>query len=455
MPKATLGDMLRTLRSMCAADKAQDLTDRQLLQQFLAEKEAAAFTILMHRHGPMVLGIGQRVLGDAHSAEDVFQATFLLLVRRAASIPCTGSLGNWLYAVAQRIALKARAQTAARRRRERRATQMPRAEPLDELTCQELRSVLDEEIGRLPEKYRSPIVLCNFEGKSYDQAALELGCPKDSLAKRLARARELLRHQLTQRGISLGVGTLALFLAEKTARAAVSARLTMNTVKAAASVAAGKAPAAAYLSTAAAALVEHAMRTRLPEVKTKLVLLVVAMVLAAVGAGLAGGGVADNAEHRPTAKPLRLEKAPAGAITPVAFGGEPRLQVEIRPGHTNYVESVALSADGKYLVTGTTAKAAILWETSSGKKIHTVQGHSGDVLSVALSVDGKHLVTGSKDKTAILWEASTGKKLNTFLGHTRWVTSVALSADGKYLVTGSYKTAIMWEASSGKKLLLF
>src|SRR5262249_18369244 len=157
-------------------------------------------------HGPMVLGVCRRVLGDAHAAEDCFQATFLVLLRRAASLQNRQPLGGWLHGVARRIALRARAQSATRRDRERGAGHMPRATSLDDLTWQELRCVLDEEVGRLPQKYRDPVVLCHLEGKSYDQAARELGCPKSSLAKRLTRARQLLHGRLKQRGITLAAG---------------------------------------------------------------------------------------------------------------------------------------------------------------------------------------------------------------------------------------------------------
>src|SRR5262249_26989691 len=146
-----------------------DLTDGDLLERFLTRREEAAFALLVQRHGPMVLGVCRRVLHDRHTAEDAFQATFLILVRRATSIRKHESVGSWLHGVARRVAVKARAQAAARCRRERRATDMPRAQPLDDLTWQELRGVLDEEIGRLPEKYRAALVHCALEGQSYDQ----------------------------------------------------------------------------------------------------------------------------------------------------------------------------------------------------------------------------------------------------------------------------------------------
>src|SRR5262245_21383476 len=191
------------------AARAEDLPDAALLGLFLADRNEAAFRLLLSRHGPMVLGVCRRVLSDAHTAEDAFQATFLVLVRRAASIRKQPSLGSWLHGVARRIAVRARAQATAQRQRERRVADMARSGPLDDLTWQELRSVLDEEIGHLPEKYRAPMVLCYFEGKSYDEAAHALGWPKSSLASRLARGRELLRAGLSRRGLTLSAATLA------------------------------------------------------------------------------------------------------------------------------------------------------------------------------------------------------------------------------------------------------
>src|SRR5207248_7202828 len=153
-------------------------------------------------------------------------------------------------------------------------------------TWQELRSILDEEIGRLPAKYQTAVVLCHLEGKSYDQAAQELGCPKSTLATRLAKALELLRGQLTRRGLALSAGALATALTEKATAAPVAALLSINIMKAAASVAAGKSLAAGILSSQAIALAEEAMKTMIG-IKMKLVVLVLALVLT-VGAAYAG-----------------------------------------------------------------------------------------------------------------------------------------------------------------------
>ncbi|HLN28755.1 MAG TPA: sigma-70 family RNA polymerase sigma factor [Gemmataceae bacterium] len=260
MGQDTLNDVLRHLRRLCEAEDTRDLHDSELLKRFLERHEETAFAILVGRHGPMVLGVCQRILHDSHAAEDAFQATFLVLVRRSAAIRKRGSVGSWLHGVAQRIALRARAQSAAQRDRIRRFDPIPRADTLDELSWQELRTVLDEEIGALAEKYRAPVVLCCLEGKSYDQAARELGWPKSSLANRLTQARGVLRKRLVQRGIFLSAATLAAGLTERVTGAALPALLTIHTVKAATLYSAGKITAGVSVSSQAITLAEEVMK---------------------------------------------------------------------------------------------------------------------------------------------------------------------------------------------------
>jgi RNA polymerase sigma factor (sigma-70 family) len=510
MPKATLGDMLRSLRHMCETHGALDLTDGQLLQRFLAQRDEAAFTILVQRHGPMVLGVCRRVLGDAHGAEDSCQATFMVLVRRAASISCTGSLTSWLYTVAQRIATKARAQTAARHRRERRWQGMPRTDRLDDLTWQELRSVLDEEIARLPERYRAPIVNCYFEGKSYDQAAQDLGWPKSSLASRLCRARELLRQQLTRRGIALTAGMLAAALGEKAAGAPLTALLTINTVKAAIQLAAGKTLVGGLISVRAAALVEEAMKPMIG-IKGKLVLALVALGLAIGGAGLAAHGALagksspDNAPELPAtaaksvaggdpakkdatvATDLHGDPLPDGAVarlgtvrlrhgvftSKVAFALGGRVLASAggdlfgswvclwdaatgkllhRLPETPSFRSLAVSADGKWLVTADLR----LLDVATAKEQRRFKAPAGfGPASVAFSPDGQTVAAGEFDgKTRVmLWDVNTAKELVQLKGHTGPVASVAFSVDSKVVASGSSdKTVRLWDAATGKQL---
>src|SRR5262249_18375441 len=167
-------------------------TDGQLMTQFVQGQEGseAAFRILIHRHGPMVLGVCRRVLGDDHAAEDAFQATFLVLVKKAGTLRDGDLLTNWLYGVALRVAHKEKARGARRRVVERHAAERDRtARPAGDGDQVELRSVIDEEIRRLPERYRLPLVLCHLEGLRHDEVAQRLGCPVGTVESRLSRAR--------------------------------------------------------------------------------------------------------------------------------------------------------------------------------------------------------------------------------------------------------------------------
>lgn len=245
-----LQQLRRIVRPATPAD-----TDRQLLDRFVAVHDEAAFESLVQRHGPMVLGVCRRLLGDEHDADDAFQATFLVMVRKAGSIPWQDAVGGWLYQVAYRIALKARGVAARRRATEKQGLAMTPADlrtPADGDSA-ELHGVLDEELNRLPAKYRSPLVLCYLQGKSHEEAAHELGWPRGSMAKRLTRGQELLRQRLSSRGLALSAAMLAA-LTES-----ASAALVDSTLKAAMLFAAGEAAAGA--STPATALAEGVLRS--------------------------------------------------------------------------------------------------------------------------------------------------------------------------------------------------
>ncbi len=240
MQTSTLQSVLDHLRKQVGAAAMKDLSDTELLEQFCGRREEAAFALLVQRHGPTVLGVCRRVLGDDHAAEDAFQATFLVLVRKAGYIRKRHSLGSFLYGVAFRTAARARVQKAERRSRERTAeTASPQSDALDTLSRAEACAVLHEELAYLPDKYRRPLVLCYLEGKTHEQAGREMAWPKSSVAARLKRGCELLRERLGRRGVVLPAGVLAVLLADKAARA-VPAVLTLTTVRLAAQTLAGK-----------------------------------------------------------------------------------------------------------------------------------------------------------------------------------------------------------------------
>jgi len=180
------------------------VTDAHLLERFLKEHDQAAFELLMWRHGPMVFGVCRRVLQHTQDAEDAFQATFLMLARKADSIGKRESVSGWLYRVAYRIALRARTKSARRGRAERPLDELPidrkSVDPADVTAWRELRRLLDAELSQVPEKYRTAFILCHLEGKTCEEAAEHLGCPRGTVQSRVGRARERLRARLAQRG---------------------------------------------------------------------------------------------------------------------------------------------------------------------------------------------------------------------------------------------------------------
>ncbi len=241
MATTPLDRVLRDIRGAAARREVGSLADGELLGLFLARRDEPAFAELVRRHGPTVLGVCRRVLRNAHDAEDAFQATFLVLVRRAASVRPPGRVGSWLYGVAYRTALEAR--RAAARRRAREAHAMRRI-AVEEPSPQDLWPLLDQELRGLPDKYRAPLLLCDLEGKTRKEASAQLGWAEGTVSSRLARARGLLARRLLRRGVAVPAGAAAMAVAGGTATAGVPSLLAKETVQAALLVAAGRAAGA-------------------------------------------------------------------------------------------------------------------------------------------------------------------------------------------------------------------
>ncbi len=260
MTHAPLATVLRQLHATAGAPAPAGESDRELLRRFLDRRQEDAFVALLRRHGPMVLRVGRRVGGNGHDAEDVFQATFLLLARKAAAIRKQESVGSWLHGVALRLAREARAQATRRQARERRAADMRKTTNAADSAWQELQETLDGALEALPERYRAPLLLCYLEGKTQEEAARQLGCPLGTVRSRLARGRDRLKVLLERSGVRLSATALAAALAGEAASAAVPAPLLNATARAALACAAGTAPEA-LVSERAAALFGRALRT--------------------------------------------------------------------------------------------------------------------------------------------------------------------------------------------------
>jgi RNA polymerase sigma factor (sigma-70 family) len=251
-------------------------TDGQLLGSFIEQKDEAAFEAIVHRHGPMVFGVCRRVVANHHDAEDAFQATFLVLARKASSVRPRERLANWLHGVALRTAMKAKAMTTKRRTREKQVTEMPEPEAGQQDQWRDLQPLLDQELNGLPENYRLPMLLCDLEGKTIKEAAQQLGWPEGTLAGRLFRGRKLLAKRLANRGVVLSAGLLAAVVSENVASAGVPTSLTSSTVKAATMIAAGQATVAGVVPAKVAILTEGALKAMLlTKLKTAMVVLLV------------------------------------------------------------------------------------------------------------------------------------------------------------------------------------
>src|SRR5262245_8496932 len=219
MTTEKLARSLEDLRSALLRRDGANLTDGQLLGSFLSRRDEAAFEALLRRHGPMVLSVCRRIIGNLHDAEDAFQATFLVLARKAASVVPRDAVGNWLYGVAYRTALKARTMALRRRMREKQVKEMPQlpAPMLENL--QDLERVLDQELNRLPDKYRLLVVLCDLEGRTRRDVARQLGLPDGTVSNRLAAGRRMLARRLARRGVSAAGAVAVTVLAQTVARA--------------------------------------------------------------------------------------------------------------------------------------------------------------------------------------------------------------------------------------------
>ncbi len=238
MARGQLGASLVPIRRLFEGRSAASASEWQLLRRYLEARDEVAFGAIVARHGPMVLGVCRRVLADPVDAEDAFQATFLVLARKGGTLGEGDPLGGWLHGVAYRVALRARASAARRRKLERSATPSEFA-PADDPARLDLPGVIDQELARLPERYRAPLILCYLDGLTHEEAARQLGWPLGSVKGRLGRARDLLRGRLERRGVAPG----ALLVAEGL-RPAVGARLVELATRAAmAGHAAGTVPA--------------------------------------------------------------------------------------------------------------------------------------------------------------------------------------------------------------------
>jgi RNA polymerase sigma factor (sigma-70 family) len=455
MTTKALGKMIGRLRSAALRRGEAALTDAELLERYISRRDEAAFEALVRQHGPMVLGLCRRVLGNEADAEDAFQATFLVLVRKAASIRSPGSFGSWLYGVAHKTALKARAMNEKRRARERQAGKGLKVEAAAE-AWREVHALLDTELSRLPEKYRVAILMCALEGKTIKEAARQLGWAQGTMAIRLRRGRALLARRLAKHGLVLSAAVLSAMLSRPAAVAGVPPALIHATLKAAGLMAAGRA-AAGSIGSNVVALTEGVLKTMtLSKAKVATAMLLAAILMASAVVHIAGPSVAGQ-QTKSSKKPAPVPKQEARSV--------PMWRVRATlEGHTAAVNCLALSPDGKLLASASDDSTVKIWNPATAKEIITLkESDGGGIRGVAFAPDGKTLATAGGDKAVRLWDAAKGTQLQQFIGHTAATYSVRFTPDGKTLVSGGgcanypdrgqngYGEVRFWDPLTGKE----
>lgn len=311
------GAVLRQVGTLFERGASTGDSPEQLLDAFLLRGDEAAFEAIVARYGPMVLGVCRRLLNDPHDVDDAFQVTFLVLARRGATVRDKGRLGTWLYAVARSASARTRRASARRRYHEgrRAADVLPYETPRD-VEAGELGAVLDEEIGRLPERFRLPLILCHLDGRSQDEAARELRWTVGMVRGRLARAREILQGRLIRRGVSVPAGVAAALAASEARAVGIPpVALVAATARAAVGMVNGRRAAAGVASTWAAALTREVLtEMRWTRLKT---LAAGALAVGTLAAVAAGPLAAQRPEAAPKgtalAKPSTAPKAKAAA----------------------------------------------------------------------------------------------------------------------------------------------
>jgi RNA polymerase sigma factor (sigma-70 family) len=392
------------------------------------DQAEAAFEAILRRHGPMVLDVCRGLLPNESDAEDAFQATFLILARKAASIRKTRSLASWLHGVAYRVARRAQTEFARRRKHEPRATERPTPQTADDLTWAEVRQALHEELNTLPDRLRGPLVLCYLEGMGQDQAAAELGLPKGTLKGRLERARELLRARLVRRGL----GPAAALLASAWPVTSVSAALADSALRAATG-------AAGPVSATASVLAGEVLRTMsLAKFRTAAFLAVAAALCAGIGAYALHASTDAPAEERHTSN--SVERAVARPVAP-----QPKLEWQEGPAtipkQAGPVHALAFDPNGKMLAVASTStglKGEVrgeikVYDITSGKELTVLSGFA----PVAFSPDGKSLAAREGDNVVRVWEVGKWVPQIALKGLPDTVLCAAISPDGKFLVAGS------------------
>jgi len=500
VPNNPIWLVLQNLRRSARLHEGAERTDSQLLEAFLRSRDPLELEVLVRRHAPMVWGVCRRTLASHHEAEDAFQATFLVLLRKAASIRTPELLPSWLYRVAYNTACKARQRAAKRYAREKQVKVLPEPppEPPKDTFGLDFRALLDEELGRLPEKYRIAIVLCDLEDRTRREAARQLRLPEGTVASRLATGRALLAKRLLRRGLGVSATCLAGAGLQQAASGVVPAALLANTVKAVSLPAAGEAAVAGLVSTEVSPLADSVLRAMaLAKQKTASVVLVLATLVLAGVMVTCYALAARRAQPQPT--PGEVRRFPASGTpgevrhfrAPAAPGEVRRFKVQewawsvsfspngrqiligvggsaapvrvcdvgsgrevLRTTPHPSCWSTAYSPDGKFIAVGSGVQPIQILDAKTGHPVGCdLQANRGRVRNVTFSPDGRLIASSHQDARLRVWDIARGEVLHTFPADNNAVHSAAFTPDGNYLlVIDPDATLRLYEAGSGQEV---
>jgi RNA polymerase sigma factor (sigma-70 family) len=456
MAAAQMIGLVRHLKRVAFANEHAFDSDGHLVARLRSDKDADAFATLLHRHGPAVFAVCRRVLGNVHDAEDAFQATFLVLWHKASTLARPESVGSWLYGTAYYTARNFRASIQRRRMHEEKARhEAPANFTTSPLLAGEMQPLI-EELARLPERFRTPLMLCDLQGKSRAEAGELLGWRAGTLSSRLARGRELLRTRLEKRGFQSSIGVLALASTREALRSNLPPALAAKTVRTISAWMAGDVALATKTAGQGLAMSQTILRGMAAQkAQTWAVCLVGALFFSGAGMLVRGNSLPLSAEPgAPPAARAEIDRRgklqedlygdplPAGAITRLGT-------VRLRPG--NEVTAVAFSPDGTKLASGPIfANIVQIWDRGSGRLLQEFRGHHGTIMQIGFSPDAKHLFSSSLDKTVRVWNAATGNELRQFASPRP--CKFTLTPDGRALALSNDDRAIhFWDIISGKE----
>lgn len=404
--------------------------DVELLNAFIASQDADAFAALIARHGQLVWNVCRRSLRDANDAEDAFQATFFILAREAGRVTCRESLSGWLYAVARRVSSNLRRSRMRRQEHERQAT--ARQPGGEERPDTDLGAVLDEELARLPDRLRGPLILCYLQGKTHTEAAGELGCPLSTLSDRLARGCEILRGRLARRGLTLAAGHVALALATtRSAGASLPPGGERTTAEAAISFAAG------HPTSTTAALLARGVLSGVGWARFACYGLLFVLAIGAAGAATLSPARVSSSHPDPSASPASSDKGVDPFGDPLPEGALTRIgTLRLRPGRYIGAPAIALTPDNRTIFSVDGRDHVSVWDLVTGRETGRIPGPRICV-GIALSPDGRQLVAGGVNDVWA-WDLGPGSH------HPRWKRTpggfgywcIAFSPDGRTLACG-------------------